>query len=490
MKGGKKIIFFFNKIKFKEVIKMKIKFKKGIGINQEFLIPKKYSEYLPDNHLAKVIHEIVDKLNLSVIEKKYSHLGQHAFDPKVMVSLLFYGYCVGVRSSRKISKGCEDRFDFAFLADGLYPSHDRISDFRKENIEELKDIFKIIVLIGFNMGLAKLGNIKVSIDGAKIKANASSRLSEDEEGLSKMLENISIQINALLEEADKIDEEEDTKYGKKNRGDELPKKLQSKLSRKKAIEKAYEKLLIQKEEMRKNIEEQYQDKPLVNEQKQIDKMRMNVTDNDANFMKERNGGIKPNYNCQLSVDEKEQFIIANDVTTEVNDFSQLVPMLEKTRDNIGKDPKVCKADVGFHSQLDEAKEKFPDTDLYVADRKTRKNDLDMDKIMKEYTPVQYENLRRLRTKKGQKEYQKRMYTVEPVIGNIKHNFGYRHFLVRGLEKVQGEFNLMCIAHNIKKIHSSVVKNKGPPLAIALQNTEKMKGFEVNKWIKKGNFSPL
>ena len=90
MKGGKKIIFFFEKLNFQEVITMKIKFKQGIGINQEFLIPKKFSEYLPDNHLAKVIFEIVDKLNLLRIENKYSNLGQHAYNPKIMVSLLFY----------------------------------------------------------------------------------------------------------------------------------------------------------------------------------------------------------------------------------------------------------------------------------------------------------------------------------------------------------------------------------------------------------------
>jgi transposase len=229
MKGGKKIIFFLKKLNFQEVITMEIKFKKGIDINQEFLLPKKFSEYLPDNHLAKVIKEIVDNLNLSSIEEKYSSLGQHAFDPKIMISLLFYGYSVGVRSSRKISKGCEDRFDFAFLSDGFHPSHDRISDFRKDNLEELKDIFKIIVLVGSNMGLAKLGNIKVCIDGAKIKANASSKLTKDENGLVKLIEDISIEINSLLEEAEKIDNEEDNKFGKENRGDELPKKLQSKL---------------------------------------------------------------------------------------------------------------------------------------------------------------------------------------------------------------------------------------------------------------------
>ena len=167
---------------------MEIKFKQGIDENQEFLFPKKLSEYLPDSHLAKAIKEIVEKLNLSSIKRKYSHLGQHAYDPKMMVSLLFYGYSTGVRSSRKISIGCEERFDFAFLSDWFKPSHDRISDFRKDNIEELRDIFKIIVLVSSNLGLVKLGNIKVSIDGAKIKANASSKLTKDEEGLSKLFE--------------------------------------------------------------------------------------------------------------------------------------------------------------------------------------------------------------------------------------------------------------------------------------------------------------
>ena len=127
---------------------MEIKFKQGMDKNQEFLFPKRLSEYLPDAHLAKAIDEIVEKLDLSSIKIKYSSLGQHAYNPQTMISLLFYGYSTGVRSSRKISIGCEERFDFAFLSNGLKPSHDRISDFRKDNIAELKEIFKIIVLIG------------------------------------------------------------------------------------------------------------------------------------------------------------------------------------------------------------------------------------------------------------------------------------------------------------------------------------------------------
>lgn len=458
---------------------MEIKFKQGMDENQEFLFPKKLSEYLPDSHLAKAIDEIVDKLDLSKIKEKYSYLGQHAYNPKMMVSLLFYGYSTGVRSSRKISKGCEERFDFAFLSDGFKPSHDRISDFRKDNMEELKDIFKTVVLIGANLGLVKFGNIKTSIDGAKIKANASSKLTKDEDGLLKLLEDTEKQIKAILEEAQQIDDEEDKKYGKKNRGDELPKKLRSKQSRKIAIKKAYEKLLIQKEEMRKNIKEQFEREPIEVEEKKIDKIKINVTDNDANFMKERNGVIRPNYNCQTSVDEKEQFIVANDVTTECTDIYQLVPMLEKTRENIKENPKSAKADNGYFQQLEEATKSFPEVDLYIDDRNRRKENLNMKEIKQKYSKIKYENLKKLLTKRGEKEYKKRMHTVEPPFGNIKHNLGYRYFLLRGLEKVQGEFNLMCIGHDINKIYHFMQKKK-MDVAVAMQNIGKIDGWIGNR----------
>lgn len=462
---------------------MKIKFKQGIDENQEFLFPKKVTDYLPDNHLAKTIHEIVDGLNLSVIEKKYSDIGQHAYDPKTMVSLIFYGYSIGVRSSRKISQACEERFDFIFLSDGLKPSHDRISDFRKDNFEELKDIFKIIVLVGANLGLAKLGNIKVSIDGAKIKANASSKLTKDEKGLVELIIKTDEEINKMLKEAEEIDNEEDKKYGKENRGNELPKKLQSKLSRKIAIEEAYEKLKQQKEEMKNKIIEEKGRELIPTEKKKIEKMKINITDNDAKFMKERCGVIKPNYNAQISVDEKNQFIIANDVTDECNDTHQLVPMLKKTKENIKENPKSAKADNGYISQLEKAKKQFPETNLYIDDRNRRKENINMKEIKKEYSKIQYDNLKKLLTKRGEEEYKKRMHTAEPPFGNIKYNLGYRYFLVRGTDKVQGEFNLMCLAHNVKKIHKHVTE-KNKSIAVAMQNIQKTTRIGINNWIKR------
>ena len=261
----------------------------------------------------------------------------------------------------------------------------KYSDFRKDNLEEIKDIFKIIVLLGANLGLVKLGNIKVSIDGAKIKANASSKLTKDEKGMAKLLEDTEKEIKIILEEAEKIDEEEDKKYGRENRGDELPENLRSKLSRKIAIEKAYKKLLIQKEEMRKNIKEQFEREPAEAEEKKIDKVKINVTDNDANFMRERSGVIRPNYNSQISVDEKKQFIVANDVTMECTDVYQLIPMLEKTKENIKENPKSAKADNGYFPQLEQAAKSFPKVNLYVDDKNRRKEKINMKEIKEKYS---------------------------------------------------------------------------------------------------------
>ena len=445
-----------------------MKFKKGLSHKQEFLFAKKPEDFLPKDHLAKAIYEVVRHLNFNKIESKYSEFGQNAYDPKIMVGIIFNGYSVGIRSSRKMSKACQERFDFVYLAEGQKPSHDRISDFRKDNLDDLKSMFKEIVIIGINLGLAQIGNISTSIDGTKIRANASAKLSKDEDGLKKLLAKTKDEIDRWFEEADRIDAEEDAKYGKENRGDELPKHLQSKKARKKAIEEAIAKLRKQKESKKEKIRKEKKRNPTQTELKKIEETKINVTDHNAKFMKERVGIIKPNYNAQLSVDEKEQFILANDVVDECNDQHQLVPMLKQTKKNIGESPKKAKADNGYYPQLEEATKLFPEIDLYVDDKNRRKEDLDLKKIKEEYNDIEYKNLRKHLTKKGNKEYKKRMHTVEPPIGNIKHNLGYRYFLLRELDKVKGEFNLMCIAHNLKKI-MSFIRKKGISLAEALSN---------------------
>ena len=281
------------------------KFKQGMDRYQELLIPKRIVDCIEDKHLAKLIVSICDVLDLSEIEAKYKEIGQHAYDPRVMTAILFYGYAIGIRSSRQLAKACKERLDFIFISKGLKPTHDRISDFRKDNLEDLQDIFKEIVLIGRNMGLIQMGNINASIDGTKIRANASPKLSKDEGGLKDLLNKTQEQINSILKQAGKLDKEEDIKYGKMNEGGELPKKLQSKESREKAIKDAMEVLRKQKDQMRKDIIDGKGREPTKAEQRRIESKKINVTDHDAKFMKERQGVIKPNYNAQIAVDEKQ-----------------------------------------------------------------------------------------------------------------------------------------------------------------------------------------
>jgi transposase len=440
-------------------------------------MPSKIEDYIEDNHLAKLVCTICDMLDLSKIEAKYKEKGQHAYNPRMMVALLFYGYAIGIRSSRKLASACRERLDFMYITQGLKPSHDRISDFRKENREELKESFQEIVVIGATLGLVELGNIKVSIDGTKIRANASPKLSKDEIGLKKLLDKTQKEIDSLFEEAEKIDEIEDEKYGKKNRSDEIPKKLRSKESREKAIKEAMAILKEQKERKKKEIEKEKGRKPTKSELKKIEKTKINITDPDARFMKERQGVIKPNYNTQIAVDEKEQFIVANDVTTECNDQHQLIPMTQKSKDNLGELPKQVKADNGYFYQLKDAVKMFPEIDFYVDDKNRRKENLDMDEIKEIYDDISWENLMKLLSEKGSREYKKRMHTAEPPFGDMKFNLGYRHFLLRGIDKVRGEFNLMCIGHNLKKIMSFLMKS-GKDILSAMKEIIKTEGGHV------------
>ena len=162
------------------------RFKEGKSRRERLLFPPSIDEYLPDSHLARVVLEIVKQLDLKEIEEKYSHVGQHAYSPEILLSILFYGYAIGIRSSRELAKGCEERLDFMYLSAGTRPSYKTISEFRRKHLKEIKELFKEIVGIGIKLGMVKVGNIKICIDGSKIRANAASKKSKDEQGLKKL----------------------------------------------------------------------------------------------------------------------------------------------------------------------------------------------------------------------------------------------------------------------------------------------------------------
>jgi transposase len=498
-----------------------IRFKLGEDRMQQLLFPASINEYVSDDHLAKLIYTIVSTLNLDNIIKKFSINGQRGYCPHMLLSIIFYGYSIGIKSSRKLSAACEERLDFMYLSAKLIPSYKTISEFRRGNIKEISELFQEIILIGIKLGLVDIGNIKVSIDGTKIRANASGKLSKDEEGLEKLLNDVNQKVAAMMIEAETIDKQEDFEFGN-NRGDELPKELQQLETRKAKIENAIDELKKEKEGLRKDLIAQRtksgKDEKLTKaEEKKIKDKKINITDHDAPFMKERSGCIKTNYNAQASVDEKNQFIIGCDVTTECNDKKQLIPMIDITEKNIQSEINVCKADSGYHSgenlsevsktgmialiddpykqrlnnenfSYDKINFKYdPETDSYTCPEGGKLDLVSTNNGKKTYKTTECincsaksecakkskyrkitrnehdhfieQNRTELLKDNNQKEYKKRMHTVEPVFGNIKYNTGFRQFSMRGFIKAKYEFNLMCIGHNIKKIAAYCNKNK-------------------------------
>jgi len=496
------------------------RFKSGESRDQMLLFPETISDYIPEDHLARLVLSIVSTLNIDTVISKFSNIGQRAYSPRMLLAILFYGYSIGIRSSRKLSKACEERVDFMFLTGKLYPSYKIISEFRRENLSEISNLFQEIVLIGIKLGLAKIGNIKLSIDGTKIRANASGKLTKDEKGLKKLLSDVKEKVAVIMKEAEEIDQKEDLELGNK-RGDELPKELKQLETRKKKIENALQELKREKAQLKDELIEKKikADKKGIltkTEEKKIENKKINVTDHDAKYMKQHEGCIKTNYNGQASVDEENQFIVACDVTTECNDKKQLISMVEKAEENLKTKIDICKADSGYHSgdnlaimagkkiesfiddpykqrvdndnfKYDKVNFKYnPDTDSYIcpegkvlnlhSSTKTKstykckdcmecpvKSECAKKAKYKQLSRGEHEHLieknrAKLINDEGRKEYQKRMHTVEPVFGNIKFNLGSWQFLVRGISKVKGEFNLMCIAHNIKKIATYCAKN--------------------------------
>jgi transposase len=289
-------------------------------VNQLMLFPNSINDYVSENHLARVVHRVVEELDISTIEKRYSPLGQNTYHPKILIKLLFYGYAVGERSGRMIARRCETDTAYIYLAQMYTPDFRTINDFRKNNLEELSRYFIDIVRLCKELGIVKVGQIY--LDGTKIKANAANRLTKSKEDYEQWLKRIGQKIKDILEEAERTDTEEDLLYGD-TRGDELPEDINTDEKLKKKIEKVLKRFKKEKE-------------------------KINLTDHDAKFIKGSDGKINASYNCQLAVTE-DRFIVGSDVSIEANDREALKPMVEATEKALGESVKEIVADSGYSS---------------------------------------------------------------------------------------------------------------------------------------------
>ncbi len=416
--------------------------------DQQLLLPAALQEWLPDDHLAYFISDVVDQLDLSSITARYEgeRRGGPPYHPRMMVKVLIYGYCVGVASSRRIAQRLHEDIAFRVLAANNTPDFRTISDFRKDHLGALAGLFLQVLAFCQRAGLVNLGH--VALDGTKVRANASRHKAMSYRRMKEKEEQLAAEVAELLRRAQEVDDEEDRRYGKDKRGDELPEELAFREGR---LEKIREAMAALEAEAQAAAEAEGKEHPGVPE----DKAQRNFTDAESRIMPAPGGrDFLQAYNCQAVVDHAHQVIVAARATNQSSDKQQAAAMMRETIDNIGAVPREVSADAGYYSAKAVDDLQALGVDPYVAPEQTRHGRVvppaPRGRIPSHLSPRDRMR-RKLRTKRGRQRYALRMETVEPVFGQIKAGRGFRQFLLRGLEKVNGEWSLICTGHNLLKL---------------------------------------
>ena len=415
---------------------------------QDLLLPPSLRDWLPEDHLAYFVSDVVDQLDLSAIESVYEdeERGQPPYHPRMMTKILLYGYCVGVFSSRRIEKRLVEDIGFRVIAAGNEPDFRTISDFRKLHLPALQGLFDQVLQIALQAGTMKLG--RVMLDGSKVKANASKHKAMSYGRMQEEEKRIKEAVKRLLAEAEATDAEEDARYGRDRRGDELPAELARRETRLQKIQEA-------KRALEERAREQAKSKGQAEEKAKPEaKMQHNFTDPESRIMK-AGDGFEQAYNAQVAVEPDFQLIVGQLVTQDVNDKQQLKPVVGAIREQSGQKPAEVVSDSGYCSDANlQYLEQKKITGFVATDRESyrdRSQPGPRGPLPKEATRVDRMR-RKLQTQVGAAIYSKRKTVVEPVFGQIKQARGFRQFLLRGLEKVKGEWAIVCVTHNILKLH--------------------------------------
>lgn len=427
-------------------------------VDQVYLFPPRVSEFVPAGHVAHFVRDFVrDELDLRKITKAYDREGAPAFHPAMMTALVMYGYCHGVRSSRKLSQACEERVDFMAVTGMQKPNFRTICLFRTRHRVALEGLFGQVLELCSEAGLVKLGH--VALDGTKIKANAAKDRGLQYIKIVKESKKIKEEIKKWFDEAEELDAQEDEQFGKDLRGDELPEWAIDKNERRKRLEAARKELEAKHEESEEKREKQEDagKKPPSHksaEDRGIEKKRYNFTDPDSVLMK-TSEGIQQAYNAQCAVDASSQVIVACAITNEGNDYDQLMPMLKLVEKNVGRKPKEVSADAGYCSETNLADLERYGVRGYIAPQNQLPGDLS-GRSRKQIKPgtLAWKMEQRLRKAGKRSRYRLRGQTVEPVFGIIKAVRGLRQFLLRGIKKVGLEWRLMCTVNNLLKLKAA------------------------------------
>ena len=415
---------------------------------QNLLLPASLREWLPDDHLSYFVSDVVDQLDLSAIESVYEEedRGQPPYHPRMMTKILLYGYCVGVFSSRRIQKRLVEDVAFRVLAAGNQPDFRTIADFRKLHLKALEELFQQTLRLTLETGTMKLG--RVALDGSKVKGHASKHKAMSYGRMKETEKRLREEVRKLLNEAEAADKEEDSRYGRDRRGDELPEELQRRETRIARIREAKHAL---EERAREQAKSEGKDPE---EARPTKKEQYNFTDPESRILKGPDGFLQ-GYNTQIAVEPVFQLIVGQRVTQAANDKQQMVPLVEAIEAQSGQKPEGVVADNGYCSDENLkylARERI---EGFVATGKQkhgeRKKHCQRGPLPREASRVERME-RKLETKVGAAVYATRKFIVEPVFGQIKQARGFRQFLLRGIEKVRGEWALICMTHNLLKFH--------------------------------------
>jgi len=456
----------------------------GAGINKRFrpfepdavmLVPPSLDEWLPQNHLARFIAEIVEtQLDLTRFYSSYKKTkGQPPYDPRLMVRVLLYGYCVGVRSSRELERACVDVVAFRWLSGQQAPDFRSIGRFRKRHLAALGNVFLQALELCRAAGMVSLG--RVALDGTKVRANASRHKAMSYARLTEKQKILAQEVSDLLAQAQAVDAAEDARFGKDKRGDELPAELARRESRlvkmaaAKASLEAEAAARARKEAQDKSAKRGDDDDTTATKGQDAaknatvePKAQRNFTDPDARIMKTADGSFHYCYNAQAVVDADHQVIIATRLTNIAVDVEQLTPMIQETRTTVGSVPRQILADAGYSSakNLEYAKDvedtSAGATEFFISIGRTRHGEKIPD-VPQGTIPANATARERmghkLRTDTGRAVYARRKAIVEPVFGQIHTRQGKR-VLLRGLDQAQHEWNLLAACHNLMKLFTA------------------------------------
>jgi len=439
-----------------------------IDRSEPITLPDNLEDWLNDNDLAIFIVDIVENLDTSTIENAYRGGGSSAYPPKMMLALLFYCYAKGIFSSRKIEKATYELIPVLYIANGLHPDHDSINTFRKRFLSELGSLFVMLLQIAHEMKIFKLGDIY--IDGTKIKANASKHKAMSWKYACELEEQLTSEVATLLKRAE-------TENSKPNKDIDIPAEIarreqrlekitevKAEIERRAKIRYEQEKSEYEAKMAEREAKEKARGKKLGGKKPQEpeegarDKDQVNFTDEDSRIMPQAGGGFVQAYNAQASVEGETMLIVAEHVSQKANDKQEVEPALEelaKLPEELGTVDRAG-LDTGYFSADNVDKLNHKNIEPFISSGRQSHNQRLEERLSAEpkapENPSSVEVMQhRMKTKEGKEFYAKRKSTVEPVFGIIKEVMGFRHFMLRGIEAVKGEWTLMCLAYNLKRL---------------------------------------